>query len=139
MNKSQSYNAGIDTFQMIADLPPGLDRTVLQILAQCVGREQALNRAQLLTMVQAMPGCKTVSDRTLRLCINQLRKRGQPICSTGGSDGGYWIAHDWEELNEYMELELHSRAMDLLEQETAMRHGAEQRWGVFSKQYKLFG
>ena len=120
-----------------ASLPPGLDRTVLDILSKRVGRDQALPRPRLLALVRSMPASKTVSDRQLRACINGLRKSGAPICSAGGEDGGYWQAADWDELTEYLEREVHPRAMDLLEQEQALKREAERRWGQYSRQFRL--
>lgn len=121
----------------IAELPPGLVKEVLRILKERIGRDNALARGSLLALVCSMPGCSRTSDRQLRACINQLRKEGHPICSAGGSDGGYWLAKDWEELTEYIERELHPRAMDMLEQEQALKREAEKRWGQYSKQFGL--
>ena len=76
----------------------------------------------------------------MRACINELRKAGHLICSTGGEGGGYYLPEDWEEMNEFIERELHPRAMDLLEQEKALIAEAEKRWGRYSpeKQISLF-
>ena len=65
-------------------------------------------------------GFKT-HERQVRAAINQLRKEGQPICSTGGEGGGYYLAAGADELDTFIARELHARAMDLLEQEQAMR------------------
>lgn len=110
-------------------LHPGLERTLLLILGERIGRENALPRASLLALVRSMPACKTVTDRQLRAAVNQLRKAEHTICSAGGEEGGYWMGASWEEVEEYTRRELHSRAMDLLEQEQAMKRGAEKRWG----------
>jgi hypothetical protein len=77
-------------------------------------------------------------DRPVRLAINQLRKDGHPICSTGGIGGGYYTAASWDELEEYLGAEVHSRALDLLEQEKAMRDGGQRLWGAPSQQFNLF-
>ena len=121
----------------IANMPPGLERYTMRVLEGHIGRKAAIARDELLKRVREMPGCSTASDRQIRAAINTLRKSGQAICSAGGEDGGYWLAEDWAELSEYMERELHSRAMDLLEQEKALKASAEQRWGQYSKQYGL--
>lgn len=120
-----------------SDLPPGLEKEVLRILQERVGRDQALPRSALLALVRSMPGCKTASDRQLRACINQLRKDGALICSAGGEDGGYWTPANWGELVDYLNREVHSRAMDLLEQEQALKREGEKRWGP--QQFSLFG
>lgn len=117
--------------------PSLLLRTVLSILQARVGRLMAISRDKLLESTRSMPGFGGASDRQLRQCINQLRKDGWPVCSAGGEDGGYWMAANWEELDEYIERELHSRAMDMLAQEKALRASAEKRWGQYSRQFTL--
>ena len=39
---------------------------------------------------------------------------------------------DWNELDDYFYRELHPRAMNILEQEKAMRSQAEKTWGRYS-------
>jgi len=119
------------------DIPAGLDRTLLHILEFHKGREQAIGRGALVGQCHQM-GFR-VHERVMRQVINELRKKGTPICSTGGEDGGYWLASGWEELTEFLEREVHPRAMDLLETEKALKQAAEQRWGRYSpaKQYRL--
>jgi hypothetical protein len=115
---------------MIDGLPVGLERAMLRLLSFHQGREKAIGR-EALVLELARLGFR-VSEREARLQINLLRKAGHPICSTGGTDGGYWLAADWNELQEYIDREIHSRAMDLLEQEQALRAEAERRWGRYS-------
>ncbi len=106
--------------QMIAEMPVGLDRVLLRILSYHVGFDAAISRKRLLCELNNN-GFKMKDDRPARLCINQLRKKGVPICSSGGDGGGYWLAANNAELDEFISHELHPRAMDLLEQEKAMR------------------
>jgi len=117
--------------EMIDNLPAGLDRAILRALSFSIGRDHSIPRASLLNNIRAV-GFKKLSDRQLRLQINQLRKDGHVICSIGGIDGGYYIAGSWDELNEYLQREVHSRAMDLLEQEKALREAGEKTWGKYS-------
>jgi hypothetical protein len=124
------FNKGVSLTELIDGLPPGLDRAVLRVLAFHTGRKLAISRVDLVKVI-AQHGFP-VHERALRACINLLRKNGQPICSTGGDDGGYWLAANWDELNEYLEREIHSRAMDLLEQEQALKASGEKLWGKFS-------
>jgi hypothetical protein len=130
MEHRAPYNAGFDMDAFIAALPPSLERTVLTTLEKCVGRDQALSRRRLLDCVRRVPGLEDTHERAVRYIINQARKNGAPICSTGGDDGGYWLAASWDELNEYLDRELRSRLKDLREQEQAMTRAAEQRWGL---------
>lgn len=130
------YNAGVSLQAVIDQMPPGMDRALLRILTVRVGREAAISRPSLLASLKSLGF--DVHERQARACINQLRKAGHPICSTGGSDSGYWWAANWAELNEYLEREVHSRAMDLLEQEQALKRTGEREWGPESRQGKLF-
>ena len=130
METKSEYNAGVNIARMVEEMPAGLDRAILRVLSFHVGRSLAISRGDLVVAV-AQHGF-FVHERQARAAINLLRKAGQAICSTGGEDGGYWLAAGWDELLEYLEREIHSRAMDLLEQEGALRRAAEMRWGVYS-------
>jgi hypothetical protein len=132
-----SFNMGVDMAKMVDELPAGLDRAVLRVLSFHVGRDQAISRGDLVVAI-AQHGY-FMHERAVRAAINLLRKQGQPICSTGGEDGGYWLAKDWDELDEFIVREFHSRAMDLLEQEGALRKKGEELWGAYSpgKQMRL--
>jgi hypothetical protein len=103
------------------------------------GRKNAVSRPAMLTYLKQL-GFNLKDDRPMRAAINLLRKQGIEICSAGGENGGYWLAADHEELEEYIQRELHPRAMDLLEQEKALKAEAEKRWGRYSpeKQASLF-
>lgn len=130
MEKRAEYNAGVNLKELIDELPAGLDRAMLRVLCFHVGRATAIGRQDLVQALKAH-GFK-VHERAARAAINQLRKAGYPICSTGGEEGGYWYAANWTELMEYIEREIHSRAMDLLEQEGALREMGKKRWGEYS-------
>ena len=124
----------MDIRQMIADLPPGLDRAVMGCLRWYIGKDNAISRADLLDQVsQHIP----IQDRQLRLAIHELRLSGVMICSSGGVGGGYYIAADWSELQEYLDREVRSRALDLFEQEKALKLAAEKQWGRYSIQERL--
>lgn len=131
-----TFNVGVDLEKMVDELPAGLDRAILRILLFHVGRDKAISRGELVHTLWISHGFN-VHERAMRVAINLLRKEGQPICSTGGEEGGYWYAKDWEELDEFLEREFHSRAMDLLEQEGALRKRAEEVWGRFSPEKQM--
>ena len=131
-----SYNAGIDMQAAIDNMPAGLDRALLRILSARVGREKAISRPDLLAALKSL-GFET-HERQARAAINLLRKEGHPICSTGGTDGGYWWAANWQELRGYLDSEVLPRAYDLLEQEKALRRSGEGLWGPESQQIKMF-
>ena len=130
METKGEYNAGVNIRALVDELPAGLDRALLRVLGFHVGRSTAIGRGELVQALK-IHGFK-VHERAVRAMINELRKQGVAICSTGGEEGGYWLAANWEELNEYIEHELHSRAMDLMEQEGALRREAEKRWGMYA-------
>lgn len=121
--KNQPFNIGYSAAALQQtikdDLLCGL---VLAILEHHQGRENAISRSALL--LELATGGNPTHDRVCRAAINALRKSGTPICSTGGIAGGYFLAASQKELEDYIDCELHSRAMDLLEQEKAMRQGA---------------
>lgn len=136
-----AYNSGFDLNEMIDNLPGGLEREVRRILEFHTGRENAISRGRFLADL-ALMGME-IDERELRVCINQLRKSGTAgswICSTGGENGGYWMAASQEELEEFLQREFDARAMDLHEQSSAMRKAAEKRWGRYSpeKQATMF-
>lgn len=125
------FNISIDVQDMIRELPEGIYRALLDALANHVGREKSISRRELVMRLSPLLREKykpSRFDRSVRLAINQLRKQGYPICSTGGPNGGYFIAANREELEEYLQLEIHARAMDLLQQEQSMRAGSARLW-----------
>lgn len=118
---------------MDLDLSPQLERAIMQsILKYHEGRDNAIPRKTMLARL-AQLGFH-MEDRQMRMAINLLRKRGNIICSRGGEDGGYYLPADWGELQEFIDHELHPRAMDFLEQERAMKDAARARWGEYSPQ-----
>jgi hypothetical protein len=127
MKNQTKYNINFDLESYIQSLDPSLERAVSRVLQHRIGRDQAINGKLLLKTVQDFS--QTVNDRSIRLVINLLRKRGVPICSTGGVDGGYWIAASAAELDEFINRELRSRIGDLQEQCNALRKTQRQLWG----------
>ena len=121
------FNRGFDMDVYIQTLDPGLDRAVLRALQYHVGQGASIRRRDLVNSVKHY--IPDVRDRAIRLTINRLRKDGFPICSTGGVDGGYWIAANPAELDEYITRELKSRALDLHEQIEALNSTRRAMWG----------
>lgn len=109
---------------------------ITQILKDCVlfllnfhrGRDQAISRDELLHQL-ASHDFADVEERMLRVMIHELRGEGNLICSSGGLTGGYWMADGWDDVEEYLDHEVRARALDLLEQETIMRHAAGIEFG----------
>lgn len=118
---------------------PELRVVVQEVLKLHVGRSNTVSRQELCHFVSLYPGVGGKNlDRRVRAAINEMRKDGEPICSTGGINGGYFIASSHEELDEYLEAELRSRAIDLLEQYHAMQDGARRYFADKDKQLALF-
>lgn len=114
---------------------PKFTRSLLSTLQFHIGRDNAIPRSDLLEKLKMM-GWDT-GDRVMRAQINLLRKQGALICSAGGHGGGYYLARNWGELEDYVNQELRPRAMDLLEQEKALMTGARREWGENSTQLGL--
>lgn len=120
------YNVGVDVALMLAQLDPGVKRAVLRVLSYHVGRQNAVSRTELVAETNRLVPCH---DRQVRLVVNELRKEGALICSTGGIDGGYWLAQDMEELRAYLDAEVWSRVGDLTQQAQAMVQAGMAQWG----------
>ena len=119
----------------IKEMPSGLEREILSRLRYQVGKDSAVPRETLLAMVKVSGF--PITDRVLRDQINALKKDEYPICSTGGTGGGYYFAANWAELEEYIEHELISRIADLSEQRKALQIGGKKLWGENSPQIPL--
>lgn len=99
-----------------------LEHTIMVFLKDRMNYEnKKVTRVKLLDLVSRSQFHPKVDDRKLRYAINCLRKDGEPICSTGGRDGGYWIAQSPEELQEYINTEIDTRILDLAQQRRALR------------------
>ena len=120
---------------IISSLPAGVERAILRVLSFHQGAENAIPRFNLLADIK-WHGFD-ISEREMRAAINSLRKGGALICSAGGNGGGYFSPASPQELEDYFQRELHPRAMDLLEQEKAMREAAEKTWGKYSPEQQL--
>ena len=105
-----------------------LEKAVLLILAYHVGSENKISGKKMLFELNGA-GFDLSETRYFREVINNLRKQGMPIGSTGGKKGGYWLCKDWSEMEPMLRVQFHDFAMDLLEQEKAMRNGAARMWG----------
>ena len=99
------------TFQDIIDeMPVGLERSLGRILSQRVGKENAIERDELLELVRRQPGCAKAEDRQMRLAIQHFRRLGIRIChyerreKVGDKSRvifGYYVAKNKEEYMEF--------------------------------------
>jgi hypothetical protein len=114
--------------QLLREMPSGLDRAILRILSFHTGKSIALGRGALVHGLHNDFGLD-VGERMARQCIHDLRRSGHLICSTPGEEGGYYLAANLEEFREFCERELHPKAIDMLETESAMKAAARQQFG----------
>ena len=113
--------------RLIAEMPVGLERALLRAISYHTGKGHAIGRNALVRDLQRLGVC--VSERQARQCIHDLRRAGHLICSAPGEDGGYYLAASLEEFREFCDRELHTKAMDMLETESAMKAAARQQFG----------
>jgi len=113
--------------RMIRSMPEGLEAVVLAVLAEAQGRAKALGRDVVLSLVQGEG--LDVNERQVRRAIHGLRRKGELICSAPGNDGGYYMAGSLTEFDEFCQRELHPKAIDMLETESAMKAAAIRRFG----------
>jgi len=112
---------------MKLSVPEGLEKTVILALRDVKGRELSLGRQRLVSRVRgAFPG---VHERIVRQAVHNLRQKGWLICSAPGRQGGYFMAGTKDEFDEFIQRELHPKAMDLLKTEKAMRNAARSQFG----------
>ena len=68
-------------------------------------------------------------DEAQTIIINHLRNDGHLICSCGGINGGYWMAENLNDIQEFINKELRSRAYDMLKTAQRMEHSAIAQFG----------
>jgi len=116
-----------DAERVLADMPHGLDRALIRILAQHKGKQNAIKKGVILNILGKM-GIKA-TDRQVRKKIADLRKDGYLICSYASGDGGYYMATNLLEVDEFLHAEFESRVADLSETQRIMKHTARQQFG----------
>jgi hypothetical protein len=120
---------------LIAQMPAGLERAILRVLSFHIGKDQAIDKPDLLKELRRLGFGKKARDlnaqtsyetfeRQARLCIVELRKHGHLICSSSG-DSGYYIASTVEEYEEFAQVEYRSKIVDMSETLRAMDEGAK--------------
>lgn len=106
----------------ISQMPVGLDRAILRVLSFHKGVNNSIPRKKLIISLLNHGFDLRRDDRPMRACINRLRKQGEPICSSGGDNGGYYRAANRAELDDYIQREVQSKINDYAEQIKAMRN-----------------
>jgi hypothetical protein len=107
---------------LIAQMPAGLERAILRVLSDHIGKENTITKPKLLQDLARLGFHQ--HERQARLCIVELRKHGHLICSSSG-DSGYYIASTVEEYEEFAQVEYRSKIVDMSETLRAMDEGAK--------------
>lgn len=111
----------------LAAMPPGLDRAILRVLSQRIGRHKAIGRYDLVEACRHLGYPST--ERQVREMVKQLRRKGHLICSAAGEDGGYYLAGSKAEYDEFRQIEFAGKINDMAETMKAMDQAAAQRFG----------
>jgi len=101
----------------------GLDAAIMAVLAGHVGAGAAIGRRDLVAAVRERLGEK-VHERKVREAIRDLRRRGAPICAVAGEGGGYYLAANMGELEDFFRREFLAKIDDMRETMRAMRDAA---------------
>jgi len=117
--------------EILATMPPGLDKKILRILAGHLGENNRISRGDLVKLALYKFSDNDITetdDRLVRETISRLRHDGHLICSSSGT-GGYYMASSYDDV-ENMRAEMESRAMDLLEQSRTLKKRATEWFGA---------
>ena len=99
-----------------------------RVLKTC-GRLSGADLLRYTNTLLASRGRPTITNREMRAIIAEMRLRGALICSTGGRGGGYWLADSLDDVLDFTNRELRSRALNLLVTARAMRREARRQFG----------
>ena len=118
--------------EILAEIPFGFVERVGTVLEHYVGKERSISKAELMNSLQRLGFGNGTSpatfERQVRIAIVALRKKGAPICSSSG-DGGYFVAMNRFEYDEFVEREYKGKIQDMQETVDAMNATARTRWG----------
>ena len=111
----------------LANMAPGLDRAILRVLSDRIGRHKAIGRFDLVESCRRLGFPST--ERQMRDMVKQLRRKGHLICSVAGEDGGYYLAGSKAEYDEFRQIEFAGKINDMAETLKAMDQAANERFG----------
>lgn len=107
----------------IKRLEPGLPRAVLSVMRLHVGLENAIGKGNLIEEMKRMGFLRKITlvsaERKTREVIKRLRREGYLICSSSG-EGGYYLASNWKEYDEFIQIEYRGKIIDMAETVRAM-------------------
>lgn len=117
---------------------PEVDQRMVAAVIRIVNRYTALEpigRGELVNLVRSRG--YDVDERTVREAVEAARNFGQLICSRSGSNGGYYMARDLDEYQEFRQREYMAKATTMLATVKAMDKGAQREFGTV-QQGELF-
>jgi DNA-binding transcriptional regulator PaaX len=107
----------------------GAERAIYAVVSQ-YSREQPIGRGELVRKVARLG--YELPERVVREAIKQMRRNGYLICATAGTNGGYYVARDLAEVEEFGRLEYIAKIADMSETWTATEQfGAAYQVGLF--------
>jgi predicted transcriptional regulator len=116
-------------YQKIVDkMPPGIERGTLRIISYHIGKPRAIGSNALVAALSSL-GIHT-NERQVRIVIRDLRRAGHLICSVPGDNGGYYLASNRVEYDEFRQAEYQAKISDMQETMTAMDKAARQAFGI---------
>lgn len=113
--------------EYIPNIPEGLDAAVLCVFEQHIGKKNVISRSSLVWKLAGM-GLRA-EERSVRECIKQLRRVGHLICSMPGSGGGYYMAENKAEFDEFIQAEFDAKIHDMSLTRNAMSAAARVHFG----------
>lgn len=116
-----------DIHEVIASMPAGLDRAVLRVLSFHVGKDHAIKKPDLQRRL-ADVGFR-VHERIIRAQIELLQEDHLICSSSSSSEGGYYLASNWDEVTEFDQREITPRIKKLSHKRSSLLHQAEKRFG----------
>lgn len=118
---------------MSATLSRGIDATILRVLTAHTGRQNAIGGRALMNELSQRVGGQ-VHERVIRDEIKQLRRQGYLICSAPGEDGGYYMAANKAEFEEFDRIEFGAKIADMNETRQALLKAARVQFAEKAEQ-----
>jgi DNA-binding transcriptional regulator PaaX len=119
----------MDYQELLATMPHGVDRVIARFLTDfAVGHDHAVHIGKLVNVVHEM-GFKKVKERQVRIAIHGLRNQGVLICSEAAKDGGYYMAGNLAEFQEFAQREFVAKIADMSQTLAVLRRAAKEAFG----------
>ena len=115
-------------------VPEGLVAAVVRIVDGYTAIEPVVG-GELVSLVRRAGF--DVDNRTVREAVKQARRLGQLICSTPGTNGGYYMARDMDELMSFGHAEFLAKISDMSETWSIMLRAGKAEFGE-AEQMGLF-